>query len=66
MRGLIDEADDTQRLQPVYTVSMDFVRHLGLHQISDLPDFDQLHMDEKITNLVGSLQKDVEIQTEVL
>ena len=66
MRGLIDEADDTQRLQPVYTVSMDFVRHLGLHQISDLPDFDQLHMDEKITNLVESLQKDVEIQTEVL
>ncbi|OGL96083.1 SMC-Scp complex subunit ScpB [Candidatus Uhrbacteria bacterium RIFOXYB12_FULL_58_10] len=55
MRGLIDEMDDVERLQPVYTVSTNFVRHLGLHDLSELPDFDELHQSEKITELMESL-----------
>ncbi len=55
VRGLIDEKDDSERLQPVYTVSIDFVRHLGLHAIKDLPDFDLLHENEKISGLIESL-----------
>lgn len=52
MRGLIDETDDALRLQPVYAVSADFVRHLGLHSINDLPDYGELHENEKITELM--------------
>lgn len=55
VRGLIDEKDDSERLQPVYTVSVDFVRHLGLHQISELPDFESLHMNEKIGDLIETI-----------
>lgn len=55
VRGLIDEADDVERLQPVYTVSADFVRHLGLHSIADLPDYGELHENAKITELIESL-----------
>lgn len=55
VRGLIDEADDVERLQPVYTVSADFVRHLGLHSIADLPEYAELHENAKITELIESL-----------
>ena len=55
VRGLVDETDDVERLQPVFTVSADFVRHLGIHAISDLPDYAELHDDRKITQLVDSL-----------
>jgi segregation and condensation protein B len=51
VRGLVDEADDASRLQPVYTVSADFVRHLGVHSVSELPDYEELHANEKITEL---------------
>ncbi len=53
MRGLIEERDDVERLQPVYTVSTDFLRHLGLHAISDLPSYDELHANEKVTELMN-------------
>lgn len=52
VRGLIDEADDVERLQPVYTVSSDFLRHLGLHAITDLPEYAALNANEKIGELL--------------
>ncbi len=52
MRGLIDEKDDVERLQPVYTVSMDFVRYLGLHDVADLPNYIELHENAKIAELI--------------
>ncbi len=52
MRGLIDETDDVERLQPAYSVSTDFVRHLGVHGVGELPDYADLHADEKITELI--------------
>lgn len=54
MRGLIDEADDAERLQPVYTVSVDFLRHLGIHSASELPDYASLHAQENVTDLTDS------------
>lgn len=58
VRGLVEERDDTERLQPVYTVSADFVRHLGLHSIAELPDFEILHGNDKITRLIEQLGTD--------
>lgn len=61
IRGLITETEDKQRLQPVYEVSSEFVRHLGLHEISELPDFASLHENEKITQLVEELSTEEEV-----
>lgn len=55
MRGLIEEREDRERLQPVFTVSTDFVRHLGLHGVADLPEYEALHGNEKITQLIDDL-----------
>ncbi len=55
MRGLVEERDDAARLQTVYAVSTDFLRHLGLHAIEELPEYAQLHGHERITQLVQEL-----------
>ncbi|MEK7665339.1 MAG: SMC-Scp complex subunit ScpB [Patescibacteria group bacterium] len=52
MRGLIEERDDMAKLQPVYTASIDFLRHLGIGAITKLPDYTHFHADERIGKLL--------------
>lgn len=61
IRGLITEKDDVERLQPVYEVSADFIRHLGIHAVEELPDFEAFHENEKITKLVEELSVQEEV-----
>src|SRR3990167_2118703 len=56
MRGLVVEKEDKERLQSVYTISLDFLRHLGVHQIEELPEYVSLHTHRDIDML---LAKDV-------
>lgn len=53
IRGYIDEREDREKLQPVYTLSMEFVRKLGLSQVSELPDFEAFRTNEKINELLS-------------
>jgi len=55
-RGLINEHEDKEALQPTYTVSQDFLRHIGLHVVSELPQYDEFHDDEDIDNLLEELE----------
>ena len=55
LRGLIEEADDAARLQPVYTVSVKFLRHLGIHAASELPQYEDLHGNERIGKMLEEL-----------
>ncbi|MEK7105250.1 MAG: SMC-Scp complex subunit ScpB [Patescibacteria group bacterium] len=52
IRGLVQEEDDSERLQPVFRVTSDFVRHLGLHELSELPEFERFAKDERISKLM--------------
>lgn len=61
IRGLITEREDRERLQPVYQVSAEFVRHLGLHGVEELPEYASLHENEKITQLVEELSQEDEV-----
>ena len=54
IRGLIDEQQDLQRLQPVYRVTELFLKELGLHQVSELSDFESFFTNERITELMQS------------
>lgn len=42
MRGLIKETDQNGLL-PTYEVTMDYLRHLGLKSLDELPDYAELH-----------------------
>lgn len=55
MRGLIEERDDVARLQPVYSVSAEFVRHLGLRGIEELPQYGEFHENERIDQMIKEL-----------
>ncbi|MFH1429925.1 MAG: SMC-Scp complex subunit ScpB [Candidatus Uhrbacteria bacterium] len=48
IRGLIAQERDAERHEDVYRVSMDFLRHLGLTDIRELPEYEQLHGSEVI------------------
>ena len=52
IRGLVEEKEDATRLQSVYTVSTDFVRHLGVSTLVELPDYERFHTDERIAKLI--------------
>lgn len=51
LRGLVKENEDSAGLLPAYEVTMDYVRHLGLNSLSDLPNYAELHQHPYIANL---------------
>jgi segregation and condensation protein B len=58
MRGLIIEKEDSVRLQPVYSLSSEMLRFLGIHDVAELPDYDEFHKNEKISNMLDALFTD--------
>lgn len=43
MRGLVEATEDKRLLQTTYRISMEFLRHLGLNGVTDLPDYGRLN-----------------------
>lgn len=43
MRGLIESEEDKTAKIPRYHITLEFLRHMGLSKIEDLPDFERLH-----------------------
>ncbi len=53
IRGLVIAEEDKRRLVTYYTVSTDFMRHLGITSIADLPDYESLHNPEIVERLLA-------------
>jgi segregation and condensation protein B len=51
LRGLVKENEDTSSLLPSYKTTMEYLRHMGIDRLEDLPDYAQLHNHPYITNL---------------
>jgi segregation and condensation protein B len=56
LRGLVKEMEDPANLLPTYEATMEYIRHLGLNNLRELPDYDKLHGHENIVNAVNSKQ----------
>lgn len=54
MRGMVDETESADHLHPVYTISADMLQHLGLSGVEDLPDYERLHEEGRISDMVKS------------
>ncbi|MFA5061800.1 MAG: SMC-Scp complex subunit ScpB [Patescibacteria group bacterium] len=50
LRGLIKEADSGLNLLPTYEATMDYLKHLGITSLTELPDYDKLHNHPYLTN----------------
>lgn len=58
MRGLIKEHEDPTGLLSKYEVTIEYLRHLGLNDIRELPDYEILHNHDYILKaLSGSEEK---------
>lgn len=55
MRGLIESIDDKVRLTTVYSITFDFLKHLGLNSVSELPDFERLNRNNNLDKLLEGL-----------
>jgi segregation and condensation protein B len=59
MRGLVEEKEDSRLGQPTYAVTFDFIRHLGLKSVDELPEYAELRGHENVVDVL----KDMEEQT---
>jgi len=55
VRGLIEESIETGL--PVYRVSLEFMRFLGLSSVSELPDYETLRRDKRIEDILEAAEK---------
>lgn len=55
LRGLITEQEDVRKMQPAYALSVDALRFFGVHSAQELPDYDALHTNAKIEQLLAAL-----------
>ncbi|HZJ41911.1 MAG TPA: SMC-Scp complex subunit ScpB [Patescibacteria group bacterium] len=57
LRGLIEEKFDKSKQVSLYNVSIDFVKFLGMNNISELPDFDKLNQAESLLSVLKDLEE---------
>lgn len=57
LRGLVLEKEDRRLGQPTYAVSFDFVRHLGMKSLEELPDYEALRSHENIVDVLKDLEE---------
>lgn len=48
VRGLVEESDDAEKLMPVYRLTFDALRHLGVTSVAELPEYQVLNKHENI------------------
>lgn len=56
MRGLVEMKDDTRLGQPLYAVTVEFLKHVGLSKQEDLPEFEQLSHHAAIADVLSDLE----------
>lgn len=56
LRGLIEEKEDARLGQPMYSVTFDFVRHLGLKSLEELPQYEELRGHSHVVDVLKDLE----------
>jgi segregation and condensation protein B len=52
IRGLVEARESKGDLVPMYSVTIDFLRHLGIDSVEQLPDFAKLNSNENLQALI--------------
>jgi segregation and condensation protein B len=60
--GLVEEEEDMRLGQPVYAVTFDFIRHLGLKSLEDLPNYEALRGHENVVDVLKDLEEEEGVQ----
>jgi segregation and condensation protein B len=54
IRGFVETRDDKDSLATTYSITMDFLRHLGIDSVTELPDFEKLNSDDNLNKLLDN------------
>ena len=54
IRGLVEPREERGGLATTYSVTMDFLRFLGIHKVEELPEYQRLHSHENVTAVLRS------------
>lgn len=57
LRGLVETKTDAQEEDIFYNVTFDFIRYLGINDISELPNFEKLNSEEAINSLLNKKEE---------
>ncbi|MFA5124472.1 MAG: SMC-Scp complex subunit ScpB [Patescibacteria group bacterium] len=55
MRGLIESREDKDKATNVYQITFDFLKHLGLSSVSELPEYERLNRNNNLEKLLYGL-----------
>ena len=53
IRGYIEAHEDRNSLATTYAVTIDFLRHLGIDSVSDLPDYERLNNNDNLQRILS-------------
>jgi len=56
LRGLVEQREETRLGQPMYAVTLDFLKHLGISEVSELPDFETLRSNSAVEQVLQELE----------
>ncbi len=65
IRGLVEQKDDERLGQPTYAVTFDFLKHLGLSSVKDLPDYEVLRGHAAISDMLEQLNPTSEAKADL-
>ena len=60
IRGLIVERHDSKKGVPVYQLTFEFMRYLGIKELDELPDFEKLNKDLNLNEVLKTQNRDKE------
>ncbi len=58
LRGLVEVRSDKKSGENSYTVSLDFLRFLGVNSVEELPDYERLSRDDLIDKILSAPEGD--------
>lgn len=53
IRDLIESSLDKEKMTETYNVNLDFLKHLGLNNVTELPDYEKLNSNEIIDKILN-------------
>mgnify|MGYP001598415695 CR=1 FL=1 len=59
LRGLIESKFDRKKNEYYYNITFDFIRFLGINNISELPDYERLNKDDTLDRMLEGFEKEI-------
>jgi len=54
IRGLVDVKKDSKEEETYYSVSVDFLRYLGINNVEELPEYAKLNQDDTLNKMLNN------------